>query len=63
MLLNFIIVYLLIGLLLSLGMNVTLWACRKPNLTFMESVASIVLWPSVIASFLNNYYGYEDIED
>ena len=61
--LNFFISYFGIGLLLSLGMNLSLWAFRKPTLSIAESLATILLWPSVIASFLNSYYGYEDNED
>jgi len=61
--LNFFITYFSAGFILSLGMNSILYAFRKPTLTFIESIATILLWPSVIVSFLNNYYGYEDIED
>lgn len=63
MLLNFIILYFSIGFILSLGMNLILWAFHRPILTATESIAAILLWPSVIVSFLNNYYGYEETED
>ena len=63
MLLNFIILYFSLGLILSLGMNLVLWAFHRPILSATESIATILLWPSVIVSFLNNYYGYEETED
>ena len=62
MLLNFITIYFGIGTTLSLLMNLILWAFHKPTLTAVESIASILLWPSVIVSFINNYYGYEDVD-
>ena len=63
MLLNFIILYFSIGFILSLVMNTILWAFHKPVLSGMETFATIILWPSVIVSYLNNYYGYEETED
>ena len=59
---NFLIFYFTTGFLLSFSMNLILWTFHKPILTFNESIATIVLWPVVIVSFLNKYYGQEDIE-
>ena len=61
--LNFFYTYLLFGFLISIIMNVTLWVIRKPILTGWETIATILLWPTVITGIINNYYGYQDNED
>jgi len=63
MILNFIFGYLLVGFILSLFMNATLWAFHKPILSISESIATIILWPTVMVSFLNSYYGYTDADN
>ena len=50
---NFIIFYLSTGFLLSLGLNLILYAFHKPILTFSESIAAIIFWPTVIGTFIN----------
>ena len=61
--LNFFYTYLLFGFVISIIMNVTLWVIRKPTLTGWETIATILLWPTVITGIINNYYGYQDNED
>ena len=63
MLANLIISYLIFGMIFSLGLNLTLWTFNKTPLTNSESIASILLWPTVIVSFLNNYYGYTNSDE
>ena len=61
--LNFFFIYFVSGFVISIIMNVTLWVIRKPILTGWETLATILLWPTVITSTINNYYGYQDNED
>lgn len=51
--------YGLIGLLLSIIINILTWLAYKPPLTTMEVLACILLWPTVIAVFINLENGVE----
>ena len=58
--LDFLIFYGLIGVIISFIVNGTLWAMYRPLLTFTENLATIILWPTVISSFINSMNGAEE---
>jgi len=58
--LDFIIYYGLIGVLLSIFLNLILWAMHRPLLDGMETFACIILWPIVITSLINTLNGIEE---
>ena len=61
--LNFIIYYSAIGFILSIILNITLWALHKPVLTGWEIIACSVLWPTTINSLITSFNNIEeDIE-
>lgn len=53
MLLDFITVYATTGFVLSFIMNVLLWTYRQPPLSVIESLASTLLWPTVVTVWVN----------
>lgn len=62
--LDFLLFYGGIGLILSIFLNALLWAMYRPSLGALEIIACILLWPSVISSFINTMNGIEeDIEE
>ena len=62
--LDFFIFYGLVGLILSILLNGLLWAMYRPQLGVIEVLACILLWPTVIASFINSMNGFdEEIEE
>jgi len=58
--LDFIIYYGVIGVILSIFLNLVLWALHRPILGAMEVFACIILWPTVISSFINTMNGIEE---
>ena len=62
--LDLIFYYGVIGFTLSIFMNILLWAMHRPVLGALETLACILLWPTVISSFINTMSGVEeDIEE
>jgi len=62
--LDILLYYGLIGFILSIFLNLLLWAMYRPLLGAIEVLACILLWPSVISSFINTMNGVEeDIEE
>ena len=62
--LSILLYYGLIGLILSIFLNLLLWSVYRPLLGATEVLACILLWPTVIASFINTMNGVEeDIEE
>lgn len=57
---NFLIHYSLIGFILSIILNITLWALHRPILSIMETIACIILWPTTINSLINSFNGVEE---
>jgi hypothetical protein len=55
--LDFIIFYGVVGLILSIFLNLVLWAIHRPTLDAIEVFACILLWPSIVASFINTLNG------
>jgi hypothetical protein len=58
--LDFFIFYGLVGLILSILLNGLLWAMHRPQLDAIEVFACILLWPSVVASFIDALNGIEE---
>ena len=52
--LDFFLIYGLIGLFISILINGMLWSVYKPDIGFTGILACILFWPSVIASFINS---------
>lgn len=52
--LEYLVIYALIGLLISLLLNAMRWANYLPDIGFTGILACILFWPSVIASFINS---------
>tara|TARA_R110000744_G_scaffold80835_1_gene158870 strand:+ start:1016 stop:1210 length:195 start_codon:yes stop_codon:yes gene_type:complete len=57
---NFLIYYSLIGFILSIILNITLWALHRPILSAMEIIGCIILWPTTINSIINSFNGVEE---
>ena len=51
--LDFFIIYALIGLFISILLNGIRWANYLPDIGFTGILACILFWPTVIASFIN----------
>lgn len=58
--LDFLLYYLGIGVILSIFLNLTLWAMNRPLLGGLETFACFILWPTVISSFINTMNGIEE---
>lgn len=51
--LDFFLIYALIGLFISILINGMLWSVYRPSIGFTGILACILFWPSVIAGFIN----------
>lgn len=51
--LDFIVIYALIGLFISILLNGIMWANYLPDIGFAGIIACILFWPSVIVGFIN----------
>ena len=58
--LDFILYYGVIGFIFSIFLNITLWALHRPILKSVETLACILLWPTVLTSFINTMNGVEE---
>ena len=58
--LDFFIYYGVIGFILSIFLNLLLWAMHRPILDAMEVFACILLWPTVVVSFINSMNGVDE---
>ena len=58
--LNFIIYYGAIGFILSIFLNLVLWALHRPFLGAMEVFACTILWPITLTSLINTLNGIEE---
>ena len=62
--LDFLLYYGSVGFILSLILNITLWAIHRPSLSAMEIIACTLLWPTTVATLISTLNGeQEDIED
>ena len=62
--LDFLLYYNSVGFILSLILNITLWAIHRPCLSAIETLACTLLWPTTIVTLINTIKGeQEDIED
>jgi len=58
--LEFILYYGVFGFILSIFLNIVLWSMHRPILGGFEVIACIILWPTVITSFINTLNGVEE---
>lgn len=56
---NFILLYLSIGLSLAILINILCWVRHMDTLKGLELLACIIVWPKVIASFIEQTKGIE----
>lgn len=62
--LDFILFYLGFGVFLSIIINALQWSVYRPQLSAIEVLACILLWPNVVSSFINSMNGIEEeVED
>ncbi len=62
--LDFLLYYSLVGFILSIILNITLWAIHRPSFSAMEILACTLLWPTTVATLVSTLNGeQEDIED
>ena len=62
--LDFLLYYGSVGFILSIILNITLWALHRPSLSAIEILACTVLWPTTVATLISTLNGeHEDIED
>ena len=62
--LEFLLYYSSVGFILSIILNITLWALHRPSLNAIEVIACIILWPTTVITLLNTLNGeQEEIED
>ncbi len=62
--LDFLLYYSSVGFILSIILNITLWAIHRPSLQLMEILACTLLWPTTVATLINTLNGeQEDIEE
>ena len=48
---QFILLYLALGVLLSIIINISLWFVHKPVLPASEIITCILVWPSITITF------------
>ena len=58
--LDFIIYYPASGLILSILINLVLWAFYKPQLSSIQVIACILMWPTVVCTMINTLNGIEE---
>ena len=49
---NIIIIYIIVGILISILINISLWMVYRPRLGFQEVLITILIWPVVIKEFI-----------
>lgn len=58
--LDFILFYLGFGVFLPIIINALQWSVYKPQMSGIQTLACILLWPNVISSFINLMNGVEE---
>ena len=58
--LDFLLHYSSVGFILSIFLNLVLWALHRPLLGAMEVFACIILWPITLTSLINTLNGVEE---
>ena len=62
--LDFLLYYSSVGFILSIILNITLWALHRPLLNGIEILACTLLWPTTISTLVSTLNGeQEDIEE
>ena len=51
---EFLLIYAIIGLIISFILNAINWANRRPAIGLIGLLACVLFWPSVIAGFINS---------
>jgi hypothetical protein len=49
---DFLMIYGIIGFMVSIVLNLINWAGHKPALSFIEILSCLLFWPSVIVGFI-----------
>lgn len=57
---EFFLLYLAIGFFILIVLNILFYITYNPLSKSLEILVIIILWPSVIVSFVNEYYNLED---
>ena len=47
-----IIIYIIVGTLISILINISLWMVYRPKLDSQEVLVTILIWPVVIKKFI-----------
>lgn len=47
-----IIIYIIVGILISILINIGLWMVYRPKLDSQEVLVTILIWPIVIKEFI-----------
>jgi hypothetical protein len=58
--LDFLLHYSSVGFILSIFLNLVLWALHRPLLGAMEVFACTILWPITLTSLINTLNGVEE---
>lgn len=62
--LDFLLYYSSVGFILSIILNIILWALHRPSLNAIEVIACTLLWPTTVSTLLSTLNGeQEEIED
>jgi len=62
--LDFLLYYSSVGFILSIILNITLWALHRPSLNAIEVIACTLLWPTTVSTLISTLSGeQEEVED
>jgi len=62
--LDFLLYYSSVGFILSIILNIILWALHRPSLDAIEVIACTILWPTTVTTLVNTLKGeQENIEE